>query len=409
MKFQRVLTICLFLNSVYRQTAEFPERENSCFPQPDFLKGRYKLFSISWTLYDHDTVERIIRDNPDLLPLPEVNIPLDRRWNKEHVNNAILQGILQGDSIPKIAQRLENILGMDHRAAVRSARTATTAAECAGRLDTYKYAESLGIKLQKQWLATLDDRTRHAHRQLDGQTVDIGKNFEIDGYELEYPGDPKAPGYLIYNCRCTTITVDKFHDKNAPRASRLKEVTYDEWKEGQNGKPNRKWGVLGGNSQKTVENNGKSGIMVSDKADSVSARNSAVGKPNFVNAGASLSKRQTALLDSLRNDGDFVTVSKRDCSLIDISALSAHEGVEFAMLTRKGERMIFRGNDHHVNSLNGETVPQYRDAGWKWSGHTHVYGGVIPSDGDQKILALFGQQKSVIYDYAGSYFVFHRK
>ena len=149
-------------------------------------------------------MERIIRDNPDLLPLPEVNIPLDRRWNKGHVNNAILQGILQGDSIPKIAQRLENILGMDHNAAVRSARTATTAAECAGRLDTYKYAESLGIKLQKQWLATLDDRTRHAHRQLDGQTVDIGKNFEIDGYELEYPGDPKAPGYLIYNCRCTT-------------------------------------------------------------------------------------------------------------------------------------------------------------------------------------------------------------
>lgn len=217
--------------------------------------------NLSWTLYDHDTVERIIRDNPDLLPLPEVNIPLDRRWNKEHVNNAILQGILQGDSIPKIAQRLENILGMDHRAAVRSARTATTAAECAGRLDTYKYAESLGIKLQKQWLATLDDRTRHAHRQLDGQTVDIGKNFEVDGYELEYPGDPKAPGYLIYNCRCTTITIDKFHDKNAPRASRLKEVTYDEWKEGQNGKPNRKWGVLGGNSQKTVEKAENSGIM----------------------------------------------------------------------------------------------------------------------------------------------------
>ena len=190
------------------------------------------FFSISWTLYDHDTVERIIRDNPDLLPLPEVNIPLDRRWNKGHVNNAVLQGILQGDSIPKIAQRLENILGMDHNAAVRSARTATTAAECAGRLDTYKYAESLGIKLQKQWLATLDDRTRHAHRQLDGQTVDIGKNFEIDGYELEYPGDPKTPGYLIYNCRCTTITVDKFHDKNAPRASKLGDMSYEDWKAG---------------------------------------------------------------------------------------------------------------------------------------------------------------------------------
>lgn len=58
-------------------------------------------------------------------------------------------------------------------------------------------------------------------------------------------------------------------------------------------------------------------------------------------------------------------------------------------------------NDHHVNSLNGQTVPQYRDAGWKWSGHTHVYGGTIPSDGDLKILKLFNQNQSAIYDYRG--------
>lgn len=85
----------------------------------------------------------------------------------------------------------------------------------------------------------------------------------------------------------------------------------------------------------------------------------------------------------------------------DLCALSAHEGVEFALLTKGGQQMVFRGNDHHVNSLNGETVPQYRDAGWKWSGHTHVYGGLIPSDGDQKILALFNQRQSAIYDYNG--------
>lgn len=71
--------------------------------------------------------------------------------------------------------------------------------------------------------------------------------------------------------------------------------------------------------------------------------------------------------------------------------------------------MVFRGNDHHVNSLNGETVPQYRDAGWKWSGHTHVYGGVIASDGDIKILRLFNQEQSAIYDYRGDWGLVYAK
>ena len=35
--------------------------------------------NLSWTLYDRNTVERLIRDNPDILPLPSVDIPLDMR------------------------------------------------------------------------------------------------------------------------------------------------------------------------------------------------------------------------------------------------------------------------------------------------------------------------------------------
>ena len=204
------------------------------------LNANYAAYSIerdtgldlSWTLYDHSTVERMIREYPDVLPLPSVDIPLDERWNRQHLNNAITQGILQGESIPHIADRLQRILGMDHTAAVRSARTATTAAECAGRIDTYKQAEAMGIQLKQMWRATLDGKTRHAQRLLDGQMVDIGEKFKVDGYELEYPGDPSAPGYLVYNCRCTVVSVDKFHDPNAPRASKLGDLSYEDWKAG---------------------------------------------------------------------------------------------------------------------------------------------------------------------------------
>lgn len=188
--------------------------------------------NLSWTLYDRNTVERLIRENPDILPLPSVDIPLDMRWNRQHINSAITKGILLGDPIPEIAQRLVTVAQMGYNAAVRNARTATTAAECAGRIDTYQKAKSMGIKIKQQWLATLDGKTRHEHRMLDGQTVDIGEPFEVGGYKIRYPGDPSAPGYLIYNCRCTLISVDKFHDPNAPRASKLGEVSYEEWKAG---------------------------------------------------------------------------------------------------------------------------------------------------------------------------------
>lgn len=207
--------------------------------------------NLSWTLYDHSTVERLIREEPDILPLPSVNVPLDERWNRQHLNIAITQGILQGESIPHIGDRLQRILGMDRTAAIRSARTATTAAECAGRIDTYKYAQSIGIEMQQEWVATLDDRTRHEHRILDGQRVDIGEAFEVDGASIRYPGDPQAPGYLIYNCRCTLVSAVKGIDQSdAPRASKLGGVSYEDWKAGK--------------EQESVEKSEKSGKIKVD-------------------------------------------------------------------------------------------------------------------------------------------------
>lgn len=204
--------------------------------------------NLSWTLYDHSTVERMIREDPEILPLPSVNVPLDERWNRQHLNIAITQGILQGESIPHIGDRLQRILGMDRTAAIRSTRTATTAAECAGRIDTYKYAESLGIEMQQEWVATLDDRTRHEHRILDGQRVDIGDAFEVDGASIRYPGDPQAPGYLVYNCRCTLVSAVKGIDQSgAARRSKLGNVSYEDW--------------MAGKDKKSVDNSAKSDII----------------------------------------------------------------------------------------------------------------------------------------------------
>jgi uncharacterized protein with gpF-like domain len=236
--------------------------------------------NLSWTLYDHSTVERLISEEPDLLPLPSVNIPLDQQWNKKHITAAINRGILLGDPIPDIAQRLLNVANMDLNAAIRSARTATTAAECSGRINAYKQAAAMGIKLKQMWRATLDGKTRHAHRLLDGQMVDIGEKFKVDGYELEYPGDPSAPGYLVYNCRCTVVSVDKFHDPNAPRASKLGNLSYEEWKAGKEVNATNKWGTYIGNAQNSVDYSLENGIINIGRSLGAKVKNYDVKLPN---------------------------------------------------------------------------------------------------------------------------------
>jgi SPP1 gp7 family putative phage head morphogenesis protein len=204
--------------------------------------GTYEIekgsrINTQYTMYDRQTVERLIRDNPDLLPRKAaVNVPKDQLWNKKHINSAITQGILQGEAIDKIAQRLAaTVTDMSHTSAIRNARTMTTSAQNGGRIDSYKRAEGMGIKILQQWMATLDDRTRHEHRQLDGQKRKVGEAFEVEGEKIFFPGDPAAEPYLTYNCRCTLIGevegVDYNLSDKSQRDNKLGDMTYEEWKE----------------------------------------------------------------------------------------------------------------------------------------------------------------------------------
>jgi SPP1 gp7 family putative phage head morphogenesis protein len=208
----------------------------------------YKIEQVSdkadFTLWDEQTVKRLIDEQPDLMPYYQPKRALQRgidlKYGKQQITASVTSSILQGKSIPKIANDLQQRMrDMSRASAIRTARTAVTAAQNAGRLDTYRAAQDMGIKLKKRWLATLDNRTRHAHAMLDGQTVDVDKPFKVDGYELMYPGDTSAPGYLVYNCRCTQIAeVDGEDTSSGGRRARnpktgesvlVGDMTYAEW------------------------------------------------------------------------------------------------------------------------------------------------------------------------------------
>lgn len=200
------------------------------------------LVDTSYTLYDRFTVERLFREEPELLPkyvdydpqksiFVEVNVPKTKKWNKQKINSAVTQGILQGESIQKIADRLASVTTMDENASIRNARTAMTGAENAGRIDSYKRAESMGIKMKQVWMATLDSRTRDSHAMMDGEKVDPGKRFSNG---CRYPGDPKGAPEEVYNCRCTIVAEvedsDPFAQTKSGRANKLeKGVSYKDW------------------------------------------------------------------------------------------------------------------------------------------------------------------------------------
>ena len=57
----------------------------------------------SFTLVDRGTVKDLVKNNPDLLPKPKINIPKAERWSKTKLKSALLQGILQGEAIEDIA------------------------------------------------------------------------------------------------------------------------------------------------------------------------------------------------------------------------------------------------------------------------------------------------------------------
>lgn len=195
----------------------------------------------NFTLFDERTVRRLIVDEPELMP----NYPpnkvvkrnIDIEYGKKQITSTVTSGILQGKSIPEMAKDLqERIPEMNYNSAVRAARTAVTGAENAGRIDQYIAAKKMGIKLKKQWVSTLDGRTRHSHAELDGATIDTSKAFDNG---CQYPGDPNGRPEEVYNCRCTISAIlDDSPPQNAQRRARngksgrnyvIDYTTYQEW------------------------------------------------------------------------------------------------------------------------------------------------------------------------------------
>lgn len=197
--------------------------------------------NVGFDLWDEQTVKRLMVEQPDLMPYypPKRALKrgIDLAYGKKQITASVTSSILQGKSIKHMADDLQKrITTMSRDSAIRTARTAVTGAQNAGRMDSYAAAEKMGIKLKKEWLATLDARTRHSHAMLDGEQVAQDKKFSNG---CCFPGDPQGPPWEIYNCRCTLVAaLDGVDTSSAQRRARnavtgetelISNMSYAEW------------------------------------------------------------------------------------------------------------------------------------------------------------------------------------
>ena len=197
--------------------------------------------NVGFDLWDEQTVRRLIVENPEVMPYypPEKALKrgIDLAYGKKQISASVTSSILQGKSIPRIAKDLQTRMPeMNKSSAIRTARTAVTGAQNAGRMDSYVAAEKMGIKVRKEWLATLDGRTRHSHAVLDGEQVDNEKKFSNG---CMFPGDPNGPAAEVYNCRCTMIAavegVDTSNGLRRDRYGILPDMTFAQWQNSKRG------------------------------------------------------------------------------------------------------------------------------------------------------------------------------
>lgn len=182
-----------------------------------------------FTIYNTEAVKMLMKDDPDLLPSLTVNRNRDLQWNRQHIQSAIAQGIIQGDSMDKIASRLQRVTEMDRNAALRNARTATNGAENAGRQAIADQCVAQGVPMIKEWSAVKDGRTRDSHLLVDGEQREENEPFSNG---LMKAGDPHGNPSEVYNCRCATLHLIKGidHSRDFERYQEmLKEENYEDW------------------------------------------------------------------------------------------------------------------------------------------------------------------------------------
>ena len=146
----------------------------------------------------------------------------DTAWNKDNLKKSVIAGSLLLLGAYAIMKRSANSTVEKNRNSASMHNSGMgTDAENKARLDGMYRAEDMGNSITKIWIATLDNRTRDAHADRDGEEIALDDEFAPG---LSRPRDPNGTPEEVCNCRCS-LKYGVGQSKGATRSSRLGTVT----------------------------------------------------------------------------------------------------------------------------------------------------------------------------------------
>jgi len=185
--------------------------------------------------------------NPDVIRAAILN-PMDYiKWTdrqKRHIaelvgqiRNEITQGLIKGKGYGDIAKAVQSRTEITAGKSITIVNTETHRAQSMGFNKSFEKikaaSKETGIKVNKVWIATLDDRTRHDHRFMDGKQSDNeGFYYFPEGTTTIAPGLSGIPEEDI-NCRCTegieVAGVNTKYRKDNMSKELINMTNYEEW------------------------------------------------------------------------------------------------------------------------------------------------------------------------------------
>ena len=134
----------------------------------------------------------------------EENVDLLKTRVRSNLSRGIIAGKSWLDVAVDVASGMNNPFDVALKDAMRIVRTEGHRVHQQGFLDAGDKAKTKGADILKQWDATLDGRTRPAHREADGQIVEWDDYFTVDGEKMEAPSVGGSAKNVV-NCRCQLL------------------------------------------------------------------------------------------------------------------------------------------------------------------------------------------------------------
>lgn len=200
-----------------------------------FYEYESKNTAINFTILKSEELKTIIET-------PVANYKLSERLNdgvaerlRSNIKSELTRVFLLGYSYKQTAARLAEIGYSSYRRALNITRTEAGRVQAIARQKSQMEAMKLGVEFEKEWISTLDNRTRSEHAKLDGQRVKPDEDFEVSGLKAK---QPHMFGVAAEDCNCRCRTVSRLkNDKSAllRRDNETGEVgkwkNYAEWAE----------------------------------------------------------------------------------------------------------------------------------------------------------------------------------